>query len=351
MQGRHPEAAQTKRQSKREQNAGPSRAARMKAQGKRKAERARETFEEVDSEWRFLERNADWERNARLAEEAREKRDKAAASRRAEIRQQSEQRQQERTRQGRRSEEQRHEHEEEGRRREEASAREREEAQQEGPEDARSGQSEQPRASRWWRQPGGNSGQSHRERAQGGGSERFFKEEFKSKGPREKKDRTWRGREEKQRARAERQQRQEERARQERPHEGGARTEQPRPPGLRFQPPPPPVQATSTSFQEWEASCRTFFSDKSGKDFPHPPHLGCRDRQCQLQIQEDRFPLRTCKHSLQRLLRLDPGMDQGFIRKFRLLWHPDRFSALGVRGTQKQAGAEEIFKILSEELS
>ena len=92
-----------------------------------------------------------------------------------------------------------------------------------------------------------------------------------------------------------------------------------------------------------------FLMDKK-RDFPHPPHLGCRDAQCQRQIQDDEFPLRTCKHSMKRLFRLNPERGPTFVRRFRLLWHPDRFSADGIRGTAKQKAGEEIFKILSEEL-
>lgn len=50
-----------------------------------------------------------------------------------------------------------------------------------------------------------------------------------------------------------------------------------------------------------------------------------------------------------QLLRRGPhGADKGFPKRFRVKWHPDRFSMDGMQGTAKQTAAEELFKILSE---
>ena len=110
---------------------------------------------------------------------------------------------------------------------------------------------------------------------------------------------------------------------------------------------PPPSRGTP--FEQWEAACLAFLADKEHSEFPHPPHQGCSRPDCLRRIHDDAWPLATCWHSLQRLLRTRPGAaPRAFVRRFRLHWHPDRFCAPGVGGTPKQRQAEELFKLLEE---
>ena len=107
----------------------------------------------------------------------------------------------------------------------------------------------------------------------------------------------------------------------------------------------------------WHAACTEFLADKVHTRFPQPPHLGCPEQDCNRRLQDWSNPLRTCPHSMERLLQSRPRATDSpavhapestssFIRRFRLHWHPDRFSADGVRGTAKQAAAEELWKVL-----
>ena len=113
--------------------------------------------------------------------------------------------------------------------------------------------------------------------------------------------------------------------------------------------PEAPPSDRRTPFETWEAECHAFLADKEHADFPHPPHTGCARPDCLRRIRDASWPLGTCWHSLQRLLQTRPGLTaRAFVKKFRLHWHPDRFSAPVVGGTLKQRQAEEMFKMLAD---
>ena len=108
------------------------------------------------------------------------------------------------------------------------------------------------------------------------------------------------------------------------------------------------IRRQTQTFPEWEADCLAFFRDKQGRPFPQPSELGCSLPECLRRQRQDPYrPLLACQHTVTRFLHTRPGgVDRAWLRKFRLQWHPDRFSADGVRGTEKQEAAEEMFKIL-----
>lgn len=86
------------------------------------------------------------------------------------------------------------------------------------------------------------------------------------------------------------------------------------------------------------------------QDFPQPPAAVCS---CQLpgcvQRKTDKG-LRGCKHDMEKLLRASGEYSVGWLRKERLMWHPDRFARRCDEGSREVlvGMATEMFEIYDE---
>jgi hypothetical protein len=94
--------------------------------------------------------------------------------------------------------------------------------------------------------------------------------------------------------------------------------------------------------RKWHKATKDFLDDETGKvPFPIPwkGKEGCKKGGC---VRGELMGV--CCHDVERVLREGAGVvyDEGYLRKERLRWHPDRFTGRG----DVQVMAQEMFQMI-----
>lgn len=87
------------------------------------------------------------------------------------------------------------------------------------------------------------------------------------------------------------------------------------------------MEELTLQFVLWQSSYETdILTKKKLTTFPHLPYAACicKEVSCVARKQEP-GSLRACQHDVERLLRASGLYSLAWLRKERLLWHPDRF--------------------------